>query len=355
MKLENFRAGRKRNALTSALLSNLLYFVLVIILKEITNAVSGDGYNVVFGFVQLALVCIYWIGINYFFFKDTIEENRRSYITYLIASMVPMLIFMLITFALMIKGLNGGFALTWNALTFAVAPTLFVFLPYGVIYHFVGNMIPIVVFFIICFVLMAGLQVVGYAAGTKSRRRALARRKKRQMLEEKRIAEQKQKAQQAQEQMQRGSAEASRIVRQQVRRRNVKPKKKITRDPFADIEQPAVVETEAFTPITDEEIERVTRELEKEKKERAQAERKKKREEAQARAAAAKASREKAAEDKAAAKAERKKTSSGKGSSDGPNWVIPDSQKHEQSSEESENKPKKSRWVSVKPKNRRKK
>lgn len=80
-----------------------------------------------------------------------------------------------------------NFTSAWNEFTFLVAPTIFWYLPYGLIYHFIGSAIPIVVYFIICLILVIVFQGIGIAMGS-GRRKKLRERAERREKEKNRSA-----------------------------------------------------------------------------------------------------------------------------------------------------------------------
>ena len=265
MKQANFRAKRKRSALINALIANFLNIVIIAIFKLIINLIGPGNYNIPFGIIQLVLITAFWIGFNYYQFKDAGEENTGDYGFYLLMCMIPTLFFTLL--AILFSSINIGtsFGSTWNALTFAVAPALFLYIPYGIIYRLIGTYLPLAVFMLICIVFICVAQFIGYQIGKKSRQEAMARIRKRQEIQKRQIAEQAEMAERAKQQRE---TEASRMVRQGVRRRTPKPNR---RDPLGDIEQPAVIQTEAFEPITDEMIAKVKAEQEAKKEARRKA------------------------------------------------------------------------------------
>lgn len=273
MKQENFRIKRKLNAFTTALISNFLNIVIILILKGILGLFGNNGqYNVFYGIVEFVIITLFWVGFNYYSFRDTSQEDNREYSLYLIVDMIPIAVLTIISIVVMYIGTGTQFSTTWNALTFAVAPTLFVYLPYGFLYHIFGSMIPIAAFFIICMVYIVGLQLAGYALGNKSRRETQARLRKRRAQEEKFMAEQKEMAIKANKRMQNNNTAASRMVRQAARKRSIRPdnKPKIDkRDPLNDVTSNPIIQTEAFSPITDEMIEEA---MKKEKQTAAQKE-----------------------------------------------------------------------------------
>lgn len=318
MKQANFRAKRKRSALTNALIANFLNIVIIAVFKLIINLIGPGHYNIPFGVIQLLLITAFWIGFNYYQFKDAGEEDKVDYGFYLLMCMIPTLFFTLLAIIISNVNIGNSFGSTWNALTFAVAPALYLYIPYGIIYRLIGTNLPLAAFMLICIVYICAAQFIGYLIGKKSRQEAMARIRKRQEIQERQIAEQAEMAERAKQQRE---TEASKIVRQGVRRRTTpKPNR---RDPLSDIEQPAIIQTEAFEPITDEMIAKVKAEQEAKKEARRKA--------SEARKAKIKRMNP-ASKKKSPAKTEPSQTPTGKNPSEaqkdkeqneGPQWVVP--------------------------------
>ena len=314
MKQTNFRAKRKRSALTNALIANFLNILIIAVFKLIINVIGPGHYNVPFGIIQLLLITAFWVGFNYYQFKDAGQESPGDYAFYLLMCMIPTLFFTLLSIIVSSINVGGSFSSTWNLLTFVVAPALYLYIPYGIIYRLIGNSLPLVVFMLICIVYICAVQFIGYLIGKKSRQEAMARIKKRREIEERQMAEQAEMAERAKKQRE---TEASRMVRQGMRRRmNPKPNR---RDPLGDIEQPAVIQTEAFEPITDEMIAKVKAEQEAKKEARRKA--------AEARRARIKrmgvpaGSRKK--KEAEAEQPQQTPDTNNTSNDDGPKWVIP--------------------------------
>ncbi|WP_329886415.1 hypothetical protein [Pseudoramibacter faecis] len=267
MNPRKFHIRRKINSLTTALIGNIFNLLIILVLKgvlDIIQTASGDDrYPLGFGIAAFAIVVAYWVFFTYKAFANSTDDDDRNYGPYLLLCMLPMVLFTVIALLIMQFGGNASFAGVWNGLTFGIAPTLFLYFPYGVIYHVMGAKMPIIAFFLVVLVLMVALQSIGFMLGKKQREVTEAKERRRKALAEKLQAEQ------AEAEAQRAAAPAS---VSKVRWRAAdhehmgRPARK---DPFSDVESPSIIETEAFSPVTDKMVEKVMRE--ERRKERAAA------------------------------------------------------------------------------------
>jgi hypothetical protein len=248
MKQENYRNKRKLNAITTALMGNFLYILVVLILKGILDALGNTGtYHLVYGIVEFVLISLFLVLFNWLSFRNAAKEDNHAFGKYLILAMIPILVMTIISIIVTYAGTSGDFSGNWNAMTFAISPTLFWYLPYGLIYFLTGSTIPIAAFMFICLVYMILLECLGYAMGAKSRAYSLEREQKRLMQDRKSLERQDAMAQQRSEQARQADAQAWEAARRDVK------------DPLGDVDQPAVIQTEAFTSITDDMIEEAVR------------------------------------------------------------------------------------------------
>ncbi len=253
MKQENYRNKRKLNAITTALSANFLYIIIVLIFKGILDLMGNDGnYGVVFGVIELVLVSIYFIAFNWLSFQNASEENSKEYGRFLLLEMIPITVLTIASIVLIYVGDGGSFSADWNAMTFIIAPSLFWFLPFGLVYHFMSGMMPIAIFMVTCIVYIIVLQCIGYAMGAKSRATVREREKKRVIQEKQYMIQQSEMARQASR-----SIEENRSQPQSAVAQNSSPRDE--RDPLKDVDQPAIIQTEAFSSITDEMIEEAIR------------------------------------------------------------------------------------------------
>lgn len=266
---------RRLNAINSALFANVLNVVMILILRGIQSLLPNTGtYNVAYGIVEIAVMAAFWFIYTYRLFSTSTEDNRKLFLQYLVLMILPMVIYTGICCAVLIATANNAsFMRTWNGFTFGVAPALFLYLPYGLIYHFLPDTLSILVFFAIDLVLIVAVQAIGYVIGKHKLTSDEAKERKRKALEDKLEAEEKEAAAKgaAQPESRPQPAMAKKTPVTTRRRRPARPAKD---DVFSDVENKAIVETEAFTPITDEMIEEVMREERKKQREDAQQARK---------------------------------------------------------------------------------
>ena len=265
MKQINYRNRRKINPINRALMANFTYILMILIFKGIFDA-SGMGnagsYNMVFGGIEFAVMSVFLIVFNWISFKDTSIDSNKTYSRFLIHELIPIVVMTILTIAVTYLMNSQSFSAQWNVATFVIAPTLFYYLPYGFLYNFL-SMLPLAAFMGICLVYMILLQFIGFLMGSKSRAYAKEREQKR-MIQERKIMERQNK-------MAREAAENTGVISPQPQidfekpRLKMEPPKKKTapvvdpKDPLADVDQPAVIYTEAFTSITDEMIEEAVR------------------------------------------------------------------------------------------------
>lgn len=273
MNPRKFHIRRKINSLTTALIGNIFNLLIILVLKgvlDIIQTASGDDrYPLGFGIVAFAIVVAYWVFFTYKAFANSTDDDDRNYGPYLLLCMLPMVLFTVIALLIMQFGGNASFAGVWNGLTFGIAPTLFLYFPYGVIYHVMGAKMPIIAFFLVVLVLMVALQSIGFMLGKKQREVTEAKERRRKALAEKLQAEQAEAEAQRAAAMEAAAAPAS-VSKVKWRaadhERIGRPARK---DPFSDVESPSIIETEAFSPVTDKMVEKVMRE--ERRKERAAA------------------------------------------------------------------------------------
>lgn len=246
MKQENYRNKLKVNHTITALLGIFFYILTVLVLKTIQNWISvGTTGMTVFGILKLILVMAFFVFYSWWNFKSASQETLGTFCKYLLLMMIPFLVMTIITIILTYTASNSSFGSNWNAVTFFIAPTIFCFIPFGVIYQAMSSL-PVAAFFIVCLLIMAVFQIIGFLFGNGSRKFA----KERELVR----AEQDQKMMKRQDEMARRAIENRQ--RNEERKRSTETRRTVIdeHDPLKDIESTAVVETEAFSMITDDMI-----------------------------------------------------------------------------------------------------
>ena len=250
---KGIRLRRRLNSLSTALIANILNLLLILIFKGILDAgvKSNGSYNMTYGVIELVVIVGFWIYFTYAAFKSsTDDDDNQVFGKYLLYSLLPTVIMAVLTTVIILKGHPGiRFLKVWNAFTFVVSPTLYLFLPFGVLSVWMGSRVPFIGFMFICIGVIAAAQAVGYAFGAQSR-----------------------KVSETEEPQQAQPKPAAPKIKARRRRPDAG-------DPLSDVESPAVIETEAFSPITDEMIDKVLREERKKQRETQQQKRKSERSE----------------------------------------------------------------------------
>jgi hypothetical protein len=279
MNPRKFHIRRKINSLTTALIGNIFNLLIILVLKGVLDVIQSargdDQYSLGFGIAALAAVMAYWVFFTYKAFANSTDDDDRNYGPYLLLCMLPMGLFTVIALLIMQFGGGASFAGVWNGLTFGIAPTLFLYFPYGVIYHFIGAKVPMIAFFLAVLVLMVALQSIGFMLGKKQREATETRERRRKALAEKLQTEQAeaeaQKAATLKAAAETAEPAASASV-SKIRRRTADHERigrLMHKDPLGDVESTPIIETEAFSPITDEMIEKVMREEKRKQREAA--------------------------------------------------------------------------------------
>lgn len=289
---------RKLNPISAALGANVLNIVMILILRGIWSLLPKTGYNLPYGIVELAAIVIFWFVYSYRAFSTSTEDNHKIFLKYIVLTMLPMIVYTAIACIVVVATRDSvSFMRMWNGLTFGIAPALFLYLPYGLIYHFLPDSTSILVFFVIALIIMIGVQGIGYVVGKRKLTTDEAKERKRKALEDKLVAEEKEAAAEPEKTPQvqptpnpaanttmmrkrrqkgQNAAKAEKAIQREQERearkaeeRKARQAKQAKKDPLGDVENKAIIETEAFTPITDEMIEEVMRE--ERKKQRAEA------------------------------------------------------------------------------------
>lgn len=74
----------------TALLGNLIYIVLVLILKNVLDLIGNDGnYKLWFGAIELVITAGYWIILNWFLFRNPASHQDGSYAKYIFSVCCP--------------------------------------------------------------------------------------------------------------------------------------------------------------------------------------------------------------------------------------------------------------------------
>lgn len=166
MNLSTTRLTKRLKILDTAFLCNLCYLVLVLIFKGIQGLIGANGnYSRGFGIIEFLVVTFFWVVFNWIVFQKSGTRNRKVRLTYIVLNMAPAIIFTLISCIIIYLFPSYDFTGAWNQFSFAIAPTLFWYLPYGYLYYAFGFMMPLGLFMVLCLVFVFLAQVAGVMIG----------------------------------------------------------------------------------------------------------------------------------------------------------------------------------------------
>ena len=256
--MNNFYLKRRLTPMGAALLGNFIYLVLCVVMQQILkpSTMAGNDYNVIVGSIELVVGVGFWIGFYYFTFRQHISAHGSPYWQYIFFSVLPIFLITLAGIILLYVFPVNDFSSIWNEFSFLMAPMIFYYIPFGLLFKIVGSSIPFGLFLGICLVMMMLAQVLGIVLGGNNRKQLEAK-----------LEKEAQKAALAHQQMLE-RVEKEKLVQAETRLKNEARRTKSSRDPFADDrDDTQVIYTEAFSVITDEMMEQAQQKPKKEKAE----------------------------------------------------------------------------------------
>jgi len=163
--MNQIKRKRRLSALEAAVLGNILYIVLVLIFKNIFDLIRSNDFNYLFNGIQLLTVGLFWMTLFAVCFKNISGNEKPKTFKYVFYSLIPIIV--LTATLTIVATMNPGQDTNsiWNQFAFIAAPTIFWYLPYGLIYQLIGNEISIFVLFGIGLVLTIVFQVIGIVLG----------------------------------------------------------------------------------------------------------------------------------------------------------------------------------------------
>lgn len=244
--MNNFYLKRRLTPMGAALLGNFIYLVLCVIMQEVfqPSNMAGNDYNIIIGIVELVVAVGFWIVFYYLTFRRHISAHGSPYWQYIFFSVLPIFLITLAGGILLYFFPVNDFSSIWNEFSFLMAPMIFYYIPFGLLFKIFGSSIPIILFLGICLILMMLAQVLGIALGGNNRKQLEAK-----------LEKQAQKAALAHQQMLE-KLEKEKLIQAEKHLKEESRRSKSSRDPFADDrDDTQVIYTEAFSVITDEMIE----------------------------------------------------------------------------------------------------
>ncbi|MDO9491496.1 hypothetical protein [Acetobacterium sp.] len=163
--MNQIKRKRRLSALEAAVLGNILYIVIVLIFKNVFDLIRTSDFNYLFNGIQLLTIGAFWITLFAICFKNISGDEKPKTIRYMLYSLIPIVVLTgtLTVVSTMFPGQDTSSI--WNQFAFIAAPTIFWYLPYGLIYQLIGSEISIFVLFGIGLVLTIVFQVIGIVLG----------------------------------------------------------------------------------------------------------------------------------------------------------------------------------------------
>ena len=163
--MNQIKRKRRLSPLEAAVLGNILYLVIVLIYKSVFDVVRTDSFDYLFNGVQLLTIGIFWIALFVICFKNISGNEKPRVFKYIFFSLMPIVV---LTASLTLVSLFAPGQDTmsvWNQFAFLAAPTIFWYLPFGLIYQLVGSSISIFAFFGISLIFTVVFQIIGVVLG----------------------------------------------------------------------------------------------------------------------------------------------------------------------------------------------
>ena len=244
--MNNFYLKRRLTPMGAALLGNFIYLIVCVIMQQILKPsnMAGNDYNIIIGIIEFAVVVGFWVLFYYLTFRRHISAHGSPYWQYILFSILPIFLITVAGGILLYLFPVNDFASIWNEFSFLMAPMLFYYIPFGLLFKVIGSSIPFMAFLGICLVIMMLAQVLGIALGGNNRKQLAVK-----------LEKEAQKAALAHQEMVE-RLEKEKLIQAETRLKNEAYRTKSSRDPFADDrDDTQVIYTEAFSVITDEMIE----------------------------------------------------------------------------------------------------
>ncbi len=156
---------RRLSPLETSVFGNVIYVLLVLIFKNIFDASGSSNFNYLVSGLQLGVVGVFWIGLFAVSFKNIYAGDKKRYFSYVFYTLIPILILTASVTLVTIFAPGETASAIWNQFTFLAAPTIFWYLPYGIIYQLTDATITVFVLFGIGLLMTIIFQISGIILG----------------------------------------------------------------------------------------------------------------------------------------------------------------------------------------------
>jgi len=163
--MNQIKRKRRLSALEAAVLGNILYIVIVLIFKNVFDVIRTSDFNYLFNGIQLLTIGVFWITLFAICFKSISGNEKPKAFRYVLYSLIPIIV-LTVTLTVVSSMFPGQDTNSiWNQFAFIAAPTIFWYLPYGLIYQLIGSEISVFAFFGIALAFTIAFQVIGIVLG----------------------------------------------------------------------------------------------------------------------------------------------------------------------------------------------
>jgi len=170
--MNQIKKKRRLTAIEAAVLGNILYLMIVIIFKSAFDIIGKTGgFNYLYNGIELGAVGLFWVILFGRNFKNIYPGEKPYYLKYMFFALIPIVILTISLTLVSLLGPGQDMNSIWNQFAFLAAPTIFWYLPYGLIYQLIGNYISIYVFFGIALGVTILFQILGILVGRRAGRK----------------------------------------------------------------------------------------------------------------------------------------------------------------------------------------
>lgn len=195
--MNQIKRKRRLTTIEVAVIANIAYLIIVAIFKSGFDIIGRTGgFNYLYNAIEFGVIGLFWIILFSINFKNIYAGEKPKYLRYIFFTLVPI---MVLTVALTLVSMfwpGQDTTSVWNQFSFLAAPTIFWYLPFGLIYQAIGSYVSIYIFFGICLIITMVFQIMGMVLGRLAGRKYL-KETEANVIEEKSIVEKNKKPKKA--------------------------------------------------------------------------------------------------------------------------------------------------------------
>lgn len=163
--MNQIKRKRRLSPLETSVFGNVIYILIVLLFKNVFDVFYGDEFNYFLSGMEFIIVALFWIGLFAFSFKNIYAGEKKRYGAYIFYSLLPIFLLTAAVTAVTIFAPGQDTSSVWNQFTFLAAPTIFWYLPFGLIYQLLDGSITIFAHFAISLVITLIFQLIGIVVG----------------------------------------------------------------------------------------------------------------------------------------------------------------------------------------------